>query len=240
MNNPNGPYPGRQLFLGRTGKGNPSFVYLVTGRSPASRERKGTMSENSVIMGPIGNEPVDWLRHYTAIRYDNSTGLMAVSNGIQTDAIFETYRLMYHTASAPDKKYMQTIMTGAGYEPDSLHTPRIAGLIMNPAGETEPVFMLGIVTDNPPAVIYETVPEPGTLTGISTYRGDLADPVSFDIKGNLPVIELAAESPEEIADYIYNISEAANNGDDIRVCAIGGVRSNDDLTWNIAVINRHK
>ena len=38
--NPNGPYPGRQLFIGMTMSGNPAVVYLVTGRSPASRERK--------------------------------------------------------------------------------------------------------------------------------------------------------------------------------------------------------
>ena len=57
MNNPNGPYPGRQVFLGRTPKGSPAFAYLVTGRSPASRERKGTTVDNSVIMGPTGNEP---------------------------------------------------------------------------------------------------------------------------------------------------------------------------------------
>ena len=99
MNNPNGPYPGRQLFLGVTAKGSPAFAYLVTGRSPASRERKGTLTENGVIMGPIANEPYDWLRHYTAIKHDNSIGLMAISNGIQTEAIFETYRLIYHTGS---------------------------------------------------------------------------------------------------------------------------------------------
>ena len=46
-------------------------------------------------MGPIGNAPYDPLRHYTAVKYDNSIGLMAVSNGIQTEAIFETYKLLY-------------------------------------------------------------------------------------------------------------------------------------------------
>lgn len=240
MKNPNGPYPGRQIFIGATKEERPAFAYLVTGRSPASRERKGTLVENGVIMGPIGNDPYDWLRHYTAIRYDNSIGLMAVSNGIQTEAIFETYRLMYHTNSMPDKEYMKTIMTGAGYEPDSLHTPRIAGLVMNPAENSGPVYILAIITDNPPAVVYEINPEPGTLTGISTYKGDMADPASFDIREDLPAIELKAETPEDIAGYIYEISEAENNGDDIRVCAIAGVRSEDSRTWKLAMINRHK
>ena len=240
MKNPNGPYPGRQLFLGLTAKGRPAFAYLVTGRSPASRERKGTVVENGVIMGPIGKEPYDWLRHYTAIKYDNSIGLMAVSNGIQTEAIFETYRLMYHSGSKPDKDYMGMIMTGAKYEPDSLHTPRIAGLVVNPVGETKPVFILCIITDNPPANTYKITPEPGTMIGISTYNGDLVNPTAFDVKGGLPVIGLKAETPEEIADYIYGISEAFNEGDDIRVCAIGGIRSDDNLTWKLAITNRHK
>jgi IMP cyclohydrolase len=240
MNNPNGPYPGRQLFLGLTAKGKPAFAYLVTGRSPASRERKGTTVENGVIMGPIGNQPYDPLRHYTAIKYDNSIGLMAVSNGIQTEAVFETYKLMYHTGSSPEDSYIGAIMTGAKFEPDSLHTPRIAGLIMNPAGETNPVYILSIITDSPPAKTYKIKPKPGTLTGISTYNGDLANPGAFDVKGKLPVIELKAETPKDIADYIYGISEAFNQGDDIRVCAIGGVRSDDNLTWKLSMINRHK
>ena len=239
MTNPNGPYPGRQLFLGMTTKGRPAFAYLVTGRSPASRERKGTLTENGVIMGPIGNDPYDWLRHYTAIRYDNSIGLAAVSNGIQTEAIFETYRLLHHTGSRPVGDYMETIMTGAGYEPDNLHTPRIAGLIMNSAATDRPVYILGIITDAPPARTYELKPAPGTMTGISTYNGDLENPEAFESRATLPVIRLTAETPEDIATYIYDISEATNKGDDIRVCAIGGVRSDDALTWNLAVTNRH-
>ena len=49
MKNPNGPYPGRQLFLGMTASGKPAFVYLVTGRSPQSRERKAS-------------QIIDWVR----------------------------------------------------------------------------------------------------------------------------------------------------------------------------------
>jgi len=174
MNNPNGPYPGRQLFLGLTTGGKPCFAYLVTGRSPQSRERKGTPIENTVIMGPIGNQPYDWLRHYSAVKTDNETGLVVVSNGIQTESIFETYRLLFHTGAPPGKGYMKKIMDGARAEPDSLHTPRIAG------------------------------------------------------------------TPQELADFIYGISSATHQGDDIRVCAIGGIRSDDNRTWKLAIINRHQ
>ncbi|MFC1920590.1 IMP cyclohydrolase [Chloroflexota bacterium] len=232
MKNPNGPYPGRQLFLGSTKSEKPAFAYLVTGRSPASRERKATPVENGIIMGPIGNEPYDWLRHYTAVKYDNDIGLMTVSNGIQTEAIFEMYRLLHHTGAEANKHYIYRIMEGANYEPDSLHTPRIAGVI---SGE---LYILSIVADAPLSRAYSITPEAGTLTGIATYAGDMENPVAFDLEAILPVIDLKAETPEDIAAYIYEISEATNKGDDIRVCAIGGVRS--DNTWKLATINRHK
>jgi IMP cyclohydrolase len=239
MSNPNGPYPGRQIFLGRTKQGNPCFAYLVTGRSPQSRERRATKTDHGIIMGPIGNEPYDWLRHYTAVMTDETIGLAAVTNGIQTEAVFETYRLLYHTDAAPGAEYMTSIMTGAQYEPDSLHTPRIAGIIIFPAGETEPVYLMSIITDNPPANTWIVKPEKATLTGISTYNGNLENPRAFDVSGDLPVVENDYETPAEIAEYIYEISAATNQGDDIRVCAIGGVLSSDKKTWELSMINRH-
>jgi len=238
MKNPNGPYPGRQLFIGMTLKGNPAFAYLVTGRSPQSRERFATPRENSIIMGPIGNQPYDWLRHYAALKYDNAIGLAAVSNGMQTEAIFETYKLLYHSASAPNKSYLKKIMDGANFEPDSIKTPRIAGVITNPAGKKEPVFNISIVTSGRPATAWQVKPEPGTLAGISTYSGNLESPGAFNIDGGLAELKCSAVTPQEIADFIYEISAVNYQGDDIRVCAIGGVRT--DNTWKVALINRHK
>ena len=239
MSNPNGPYPGRQIFLGRTQQGNPCFAYLVTGRSPQSRERRATKADRGLIMGPIGNESYDWLRHYTAVMTDENSGLATVTNGIQTEAMYETYRLLYHTNAAPGAEYMTAIMTGAQYEPDSLHTPRIAGIITFPAEETEPVYIMSIITDNPPANTWVIKPEKATLTGMSTYNGNLENPRAFDVSGDLPVIENDYNTPDEIADYIYGISAATNQGDDIRVCAIWGVLSSDKKTWELSMINRH-
>lgn len=240
MQNPNGPYPGRQVFLGMTASSKPAFVYLVTGRSPQSRERKATPRENSIIMGPIGNEPYDWLRHYTAVKYDNQIGLAVITNGIQTEAIYETYRLIFHTDSPPIPDYLKTILNGARSEPDSLYTPRPAGVITNPTGKTDPVYIIGIKTHGRPAAVWELKPEPGTLNSISTYRGNMENPEAFDIDGGLPEVKFNAETPEELADYMYNMSAASYKGDDIRVCAIGGIRSEDNLTWKVAIINRHK
>jgi IMP cyclohydrolase len=239
MKNPNGPYPGRQLFLGLTKNERPAFAYLVTGRSPQSRERKATAKENSIIMGSIGILPYDPLRHYTAVKYDNSIGLMAVSNGIQTEAIFETYKLLYNVKSTPASSYLKKIMDGARSEPDSLNTPRIAGVITNPAGKNETVFNISIVTYGRPAAAWQVKPKPGTLTGVATYHGNMESPGAFNIDGGLAELKCEANTPQEIADFIYEISAATYQGDDIRVCAIGGIRV-DSNTWKVALINRHK
>jgi IMP cyclohydrolase len=162
MTNPNGPYPGRQLFIGTTLSGNPAVVYLVTGRSPASRERKATTGDNGVIIGPIGNQLYDPLRHYTGVKYDPASGVMVVSNGIQTDAVFETYKLLYNTNSIPSKDFMEKLLDGAQAEPDSLHTPRIAGVITNTA-DNKQVFIVGIKRHDIPARAFQVEPAPGTL-----------------------------------------------------------------------------
>lgn len=238
MKNPNGPYPGRQIFLGVTADKKTAFAYLVTGRSPASRERKATPMGDSIIMGPIGNVPYDWLRHYMAVKYDNAIGLAAISNGIQTEAIFETYKLLYHTGSTPNKTYIKKIMDGANYEPDSMSTPRVAGVITNPAGQEEPVYIISIVTNGRPAAVWQVKPKAGMFYGVSTYHGNMEKPGAFKIDGGLAELKCDAKTPHEIADFIYDMSAANYQGDDIRVCAIGGVRAGN--AWNMALVNRHK
>lgn len=239
MKNPNGPYPGRQIFIGRTPQGQPAFAYLVTGRSPASRERRATPMDNGIIMGPIGSEAYDWLRHYTAVKHDDTIGLLAITNGIQTEAVFETYRLLYHCGARPARGYLKKVMDGANYEPDSLKTPRISGLIINPPGKTGPVYLMSIKSAGVPAYSWEVTFEPGALAGVATYRGDMANPSAFDADNGPTALVCDAETPEALADYIYGISAAENNGDDIRVCAVAGVRQGDNLTWKLSYINRH-
>jgi IMP cyclohydrolase len=237
MKNPNGPYPGRQLFLGQTKEGKPAFAYLVTGRSPASRERRVKPMENGIYNEPIGNQPYDWLRHYPAVKYDNTIGLLAVTNGIQTEAVFEMYRLLYHCAARPDKDYLKKIMDGANYEPDSLKTPRISGVITN-SGDKKPVYIVSIKTADKPAFTWEVTPKQGMMLGVSTYQGDMENPAPFKTDKGPTELKFTAGTPQEVADFIYEISAATYKGDDIRVCAIGGVRT--DTTWKLAFINRHK
>jgi IMP cyclohydrolase len=235
--NPNGPYPGRQLFVGMTMNGNPAVVYLVTGRSPASRERKASAMDNGVIIGPIGNQPYDPLRHYTGLKYDNVSATMAVSNGIQTDAIFEAYKLMFNTASTPKTQYLETLLEGAQAEPDSIHTPRIAGYISNlPDGK--PVFAVGIKRLDTPAKVFQVEAAPGVLSGISTYNGSLEKPEPFNPAAGLSKIDFNGKTAIELAEHLFEISKAAYNGDDIRVCAVGGIRGEDGHSWQVAMRNR--
>ena len=240
MSNPNGPYPGRQLFVGTTVDGCPSLAYLVTGRSPQSRERKGMPIENGISMGPIGDEPYDWLRHYTTIKYDNSTGLAVVSNGIQTEAIFETYRLLFHTGSPPEKSYMEKIMDGARYEPDSYRTPRIAGVITNHSGEAKPVYIIGIITHYGPAKAFQMETEPGTMVGISTYSGAMDKPEPFAPDSDLPELKFEGKTAQELAEYLFNLSHALYQGDDIRVCSVGGIWQEKNHAWSLAIVNTHQ
>ena len=236
MPNPNGPYPGRQLFMGMTSDGRMAIAYLVTGRSPQSRERKATQRENSIIMGPLGNVPYDALRHYTAVKYDDATGIIAVTNGIQTEAVYETYRLLYNIGTVPTVDYMEKIMEGAGSEPDSLNTPRIAGVVT--IHDNTVVQFVSIKRKDIPAKAFKLNISNGTFTGISTYNGDLENPTPFTSLNNLPQIKFNGKDARELAEYLYKLSEASYNGADIRVCAVGGIYSAGK--WAIAMVNKHQ
>jgi IMP cyclohydrolase len=233
MKNPIGPYPGRQLFVGVTTAGEPSLAYLVTGRSPESRERKAIEIGHGVAIGPLGATEYDPLRHYTALLFDNSSGVAAITNGIQTEAIFETYRLLHGVNSPPTNAYLELILDGAGSEPDSLHTPRIAGVISNHGAA--PAAFVGIKRHDGPAMVFGVPMRPGVMTGISTYNGALENPGPFDPAPGLPGLNLTARSAMDTATYLFEASAATNKGQDIRVCTVAAVRSTTG--WTVAIVN---
>ena len=235
MTNPCGPYPGRQLFLGLTVDRKPCLIYLISGRSPASRERKAVAKENNVIIGPLGDIPYDPLRHYNGLKYDNSNGIAIVSNGIQTEALYETYRLLFNVGTAATKDFMAKIMDGADAEPDSLHTPRIAGSVI-PDNEN-PLLIISIKTDGIPAATHVVAPTAGKLSGVATYKGDMDNPEATDPATSPPELGFSGSSAQDAAKFLYDLSAATYNGDDIRVCAVGGVYSGS--SWDIAIINKH-
>ncbi len=240
MSNPNGPYPGRQLFLGLTATGQPALAYLVTGRSPASRERIAVAVDNGIRMGPLGKQGYDPLRHYTATLFDRLTGTAVVSNGIQTEAIYEAYRLVRNIGSPPEKSYMQLLLEGACAEPDSLNTPRIAGVITRDGDDGSMVYIAGVKRADAPARTLPVTVEPGVFLGVSTYQGDLINPLPFDVSAGLVRIEFDGDGAHGLALHVYEISEATNDGQDIRVSAIGAVYSEEDEAWEVAIKNRRQ
>jgi len=236
MQNPNGPYPGRQLFVGLNPDNAPTLVYLVTGRSPASRERMAIARDNGIIIGPIGNAAYDPLRHYTGIKYDDISGVSAVSNGIQTDAIFEAYRLLFNVGTPPEGSFIEKLMEGAKAEPDSLNTPRISAVMTK--NNNSPVFIAAIKKHDVSAKSFVVKPETGILMGISTYTGDMEKPVGYDVAKGIAKLKISVKTPADLAKYIYELSEAVYNGDDIRVCAVSGMYMNGK--WQMAILNRNK
>jgi IMP cyclohydrolase len=189
-------------------------------------------------MGPVGNAPYDPLRHYSAIKYDDVTGVLAVTNGIQTEAIYETYKLMINTGSNPGRDYIEKIMDGAGAEPDSYHTPRIAGVVTPAEGNSGMKFTIAMKGFNLPAKSWEVKLQPGVLTGISTYNGVMDKPAARDPGSNLPLLECQLNTAAEIGNFIFDISAADYQGNDIRVCTVAGVYSNN-RKWELAVRNVH-
>lgn len=236
MPNPSGPYPGRQLFLGTAVDGKPCFAYLVTGRSPESRQRRAVPVENTVRIGPLVDTALERLRfHYTAMKYDDSTGVAAVTNGLQSEAIYEAYKLLVDVGTPPTKDLLEELLEGANAEPDSLHTPRIGSVII--PGEGRTLFFAGIKTQSKRAVAQPVSPAAGQMSGVSTYKGNLDNPEPSDPAAPLSGLEFRANTAQGIADFVWDISAATYKREDIRVCAIGGIYHGDK--WDLHIINKY-
>ena len=234
MNNPIGPYPGRQLFLGKTIKGDPCFAYLITGRSPESRERKAVRVGDVIRIGPLGDLAYDALRHYNAVKFDSASGVLCVSNGIQTDASYEMYKLFFNTGSMPVKDYLEKTLEGAGAEPDSYHTPRIAGVIT--FENNQPAWFIGIKAHGSRAKSWQIDPAAGKLTAVSTYKGSMDSPEATDPDFALPVLDFKARTAGELGKYVFDISAASCKGNDIRVCSVAGVYTSQG-GWKFSIYN---
>jgi IMP cyclohydrolase len=234
MNNPIGPYPGRQIFIGKTINGNPCLAYLITGRSPESRQRRAVRVEDVIRIGPLGDQAYDALRHYNAVKFDRLSGVLSLSNGIQTDASFEMYKLIFNVAAVPVKDYLESTLEAAGAEPDSYHTPRIGGIITFHSGQ--PVWMIGIKAQGAQARAVELNPGAGKLTGVATYQGFLDSPEATSPAAVLPVLEFNGKTAEELGKYVFDISAASYKGNDIRVCTISGIYANQG-GWTFYIHN---
>jgi IMP cyclohydrolase len=128
-------------------------------------------------------------------------------------------------------------MDGANFEPDSLQTPRIAGVITS--NNNKPVYIISIKTAGKPAFTWQVKPELGTIIGVATFHGNMESPEAFNTDNGPAILKCSAVTPQEMTDFIYEISAATHQGDDIRVCTIGGIRGEDNI-WTMALLNKHK
>jgi hypothetical protein len=62
------------------------------------------------------------------------------------------------------------------------------------------------------------------------------NPRGYDISSGVKKIKPRAVTASKLAQYLYDLSVAAYNGDDIRVCSVGGVCVNGK--FKLSVINR--
>ena len=75
----------------------------------------------------------------------------------------------------------------------------------------------------------------GLPIGVAPERWNLENPEATDPGSALPELKFSGNSPHDLAKHLYDISAAKHNNEDIRVCAVGGIYSND--SWDIAIIN---
>ena len=62
--------------------------------------------------------------------------------------------------------------------------------------------------------------------------------MSFSSFTRPPRIEFRGTDAHELAEHLFDLSAATYNGEDIRVCAVGGICTAGK--WSIAFINKQK
>ena len=116
------PYVGRGIVIGRSKDGKKAvFAYFIMGRSANSRNRIFVERDDAVYTEPYDASKVQdpSLIIYAAVR--NYRNFVIVTNGNQTDSIYEELQEGKHFGSALKRRT---------FEPDAPNfTPRISGLL---------------------------------------------------------------------------------------------------------------
>ena len=115
------PYPGRGIIMGLSGDGHTAIAaYFIMGRSAGSRNRVFEQTETGIRTRAFDESilPDPSLFVYTPVLAMNN--YLIVTNGDQTDTI---------AVHIPNNGSFETALRTRAYEPDSLRTPRISGLM---------------------------------------------------------------------------------------------------------------
>jgi hypothetical protein len=165
-------YPGRGLVLGRDVDGVAFGLYWLTGRSPASQQRRIQLRESEIVVQDLSDGPRDELRHYTAAV--RSPQAVLLGNGTH---VVDLWKEVEGGASF-DKAHQ-----GIEFEPDPpIYTPRITAMAtLAPAG-AHCFVTAGAISDPgwPGMTEHRTLhieaPAVGQGQLVTTYSGDLAGP----------------------------------------------------------------
>lgn len=177
----NNAYPGRGLGVGldQTGQNYVLFSFR-TGRSPSSRNGAYDRIGERVYTVPVDRSvSIDPLTDYDAMQ--STDGQFVVSNGNHTTTIIDEIRRRGRFDDA---------MRSRDYEPDKIHTPRIAGIVRLGKGgegaEKWPRAEIGIISRGSKAESVYRFWEyddlqvlPGVAHLIHTYDHDGNPPPSF-------------------------------------------------------------
>ncbi|MCR4818377.1 MAG: phosphoribosylglycinamide formyltransferase, partial [Fretibacterium sp.] len=196
------PYPGRGIILGTTPRGRAALAYFIMGRSPSSRARIFERAGDNLIIKLLNaakklDDPS--LILYAPVRV--LKGQTIVTNGDQTDTIFETIQ--------GGGSFEEALRTRE-FEPDPPHfTPRISGLILTDGGYRLNILKADTAGNplleaeqNCERQFFEYAPRAGYGHLIHTYDGNGNPLPSFS--GEPRVVEL----PEDIDDFANGLWDA--------------------------------
>lgn len=164
-------YPGRAIAVHRHRDDHLEWIYVLTGRSEASRARTFLVGDDRVSVVPVGEGERDPLRHYSCVRVVGTS--LVIGNGDHVDAIAEAV----HTGEE-----LQVPLAGIDPEPDPpILTPRIA--VVASRDPSQPVTVLAVrdVAGSIERTIESLELAAGEGVLVHTYGGG-TDPVVADAR----------------------------------------------------------
>jgi len=201
----NNRYPGRGLAVGRPTSGTGwLLVYFIMGRSPNSQNRRFCADDDRVWTEPVDESKVE---DPSLIIYDAMLalpGIQIVSNGDQTNTVYETMLEGGRFAAALETRER---------EPDEPnYTPRItAKLDCRRDGGSVSLSILKASPIDPALTDRWTFrpadPAPGLAYGLTTYMGDGSPLPSFE--GDPLLLPLDGDGEQVLEDY-WNALDADN------------------------------
>lgn len=188
-----GTYPGRGLAVWSTPGGTIRWLYFLTGRSAASKDRSLRFADGRLSVVPSSGDPTDALRHYDCavpIRGDSATSEdrgLVIGNGDHVELIA---RRLGEGAT------VEASLLGIDPEPDPpIHTPRIALIVQRHAAVFVSATLDGGAVRRDVAPV---LPDPSRAYVLCTYSGTPGSPV-----GNGP--RFTIEHPgDDLAERVWS------------------------------------